>query len=311
MRRLISPAGAPSARVVGSLLLVQALFGVHYYAAKIVLAEIPPLAWATLRVTAAAAIMLPLARLFARGRDRPLRNDRWKVAGLAVFGVLINQFCFVAGLSRTTPTHSSLIICSIPVLTLVLALALGQERVDAARLMSIAISLAGVLTLFRVDRFVWDEMTRGDLLTLVNATSFSLFLVLSRPLLRRRDPFRMTAQLFAWGALGLLPLGLPPLARLDWQTVSAATWGWAVYVVVGATVLAYALNAYALRRVDSSLVALFIYLQPLIAATLDVWLLGAEFSGRLAGAAIAIFAGVYLTVRAGRRRPVTPLPRGA
>ena len=300
-----------TAGTLGSLLLVQVLFGVHYYAVKMVLVDIPPLAWAALRVSVAAALMLALAPLLARGDDQPRRHDRWKLAGLAVFGVVINQICFVAGLARTTPTHSSLIICLIPVLTLALAVVCRQERLDLSRLLSIAVSAAGVCVLLRVDKMAWDEMARGDLLTLINATSFALFLVLSRPLLQRRDPFRATAILFAWGALAMLPLGLPGLMQVAWSSVSGTAWAWAAYIVLGPTVRAYALNARALRRVESSVVALFIYLQPLLAGTLDVWLLDGEDSWRLAVAAIAIFAGVFLTIRAGRRRALTPLPRGA
>ena len=296
---------------VGSLLLVQALFGVHYYAVKMVVTEIPPLAWAALRVSLAAALMLSLAPWLARRDDQPRRHDGWKLAGLAVFGVVINQICFVAGLARTTPTHSSLIVCLIPVLTLATALLFRQERLDVMRLLSIVISAAGVLVLLRVDHLVWDEMARGDLLTLVNSTSFALFLVLSRPLLRRRDPFRATAILFGLGAVVMLPLGLPGLMRLDWSSVSGNVWGWSAFIVLGPTVLAYALNARALRRVESSVVALFIYFQPLLAGTLDVWLLDGKSSWRLAAAAAGIFAGVFLTIRAGRRRAVTPLPRGA
>ena len=310
MRGLNPSTGEPPVTAIGALLLVQGLFGLHYYAAKLVLVEIPPLAWATLRVTAAAALMLPLALVRPGAGALPGRADLGRLAGLSLLGVIINQVCFVAGLARTTPTHSSLINCSIPVLTLLLALALGRERLSPLKAASILVSLGGVLTLLRVDHLVWDRMTQGDLITLVNASSFSLFLVLSRPVLRRLDPFVATGVLFFWGAVGLLPLGLPHVLRIEWGTVPAATWAWAAYIVVGATVLAYGLNSFALQRVESSTVALFIFLQPLLAATLDIWLLGAQPTPRLGVSAATIFLGVYLSIRAGRRRAVTPLPRG-
>ncbi len=296
--------------VAGMLALVQVLFGIHYYAAKIVLAEIPPLAWATIRVTAAAAFLLPIALLVAGRRAIPTRGDLLRLAGLSVLGVIINQLCFVQGLARTTLSHSALINCSIPVLTLLLALALGQERAAPRKILSIVLALGGVLALLRVDRMVWDTVTAGDLLTLVNACSFSLFLVLSRPVLARLDALMATGILFAFGSAGMLALGGAAVFRVDPAALSPAAWGWGIYTVLGATVVAYLLNYAALRRVESSMVALFIFMQPLLATSLDIWLLGGTWGLRLALASGAILTGVTLSFLAGRR-PVTPLPRGA
>jgi drug/metabolite transporter (DMT)-like permease len=306
-----APSGPRHGPVVPALILVQVLFGIHYLAAKRVMAEIPPLAWATLRVTAAALLLLPFSVWVARRGGRPRTGDLARLAGLSLLGVVINQVCFVEGLARTTLSHSSLINCSIPVLTLLVALLLRQESAGPLKVASIVLSLAGVLALLRVDHLVWDSVTTGDLLTLVNATSFSTFLVLSRPVLARLDALLATGALFVFGALGLLPFGAAAVGRVDYRTVSAAAWGWALFIVLGATMLAYFLNYYALRRVESSTVALFIYLQPILATTLDAAFLGSPVTARLGLAAGLIFGGVYLSIRAGRRRAVTPLPRGA
>jgi drug/metabolite transporter (DMT)-like permease len=302
---------AATPRVTAALILVQVLFGIHYYAAKVVLLEIPPRAWAFVRVAAAALLLLPLAVAFAGRRSLPRGADLARLAGLSVFGVVINQLCFVEGLSRTTPSHSSLINCSIPVLTLVLAMLFRQERAAPRKLFSITLALAGVLALLRIDEAVWDPMTVGDLLTVVNATSFSLFLVLSRPVLARLDAFVATGLLFAFGAVVMLPVSFSSVATVDPGALSWPVLGWAVYIVLGATVLAYSLNYAALRRVESSMVALFIFLQPLLAAALDIWLLDGRWTGRLAVSGTLILAGVAMALLGGKRRPVTPVPRGA
>ena len=100
--------------VYGALILVQVFFGLHYLAAKIVLEEIPPAAWALIRVSSAALIMLLVARAWGRRLPR-----EWPVLGrlalLSVIGVVINQLFFVEGLSRTTASHSSILITAIPI----------------------------------------------------------------------------------------------------------------------------------------------------------------------------------------------------
>jgi drug/metabolite transporter (DMT)-like permease len=67
--------------------------------------------------------------------------------------------------------------------------------------------------------------------------------------------------------------------------------------VVFCTVAAYILNAWALKRVDSSLVALFIYLQPLIASTVAVVFQGERLGGETLLAAALIFGGVAMAIR--------------
>ena len=51
----------------------------------------------------------------------------------------------------------------------------------------------------------------GDVLTLVNALSYSFFLVISKRLLTRVDPLGATAVLLSFGSLGILLLGWPEL----------------------------------------------------------------------------------------------------
>ena len=291
-------------------MVVQVLFGVHYFAAKIVLAEIPPLAWAGLRVAAAALFLLPLAFLISGRRAVPRPADLARLAGLSLLGVVINQWAFVEGLSRTSITHSALINTGIPVLTLIFAVLMRQERANPGKLASIFLAMLGVLVLLRVDSMVLDRATRGDLITLINATSFSLFLVLSRPLLTRLDPLMATGFLFAFGSLVLLPLGAPLWLQISPSTLQPATWLWGAFVVLGATVVAYSLNYLALRRMESSVVALFILLQPLLAGSADVWVMGSKWTLRLSAATVLIGAGVVCALLAGRRRAVTPLPRG-
>jgi drug/metabolite transporter (DMT)-like permease len=145
----------------------------------------------------------------------------------------------------------------------------------------------------------------GDLLTLANAASFSLFLVLSRDALRRLDPLRATMWLFVWGALGMALVGGPALVRVPFAALPARFWWLAAYAVGLATVVAYFLNYYALRHTDSSMVALFIYVQAPIATVLSMAYLHERPGARFWIAAAGIFLGVYLAVR-GRPPAATP-----
>ena len=92
-------------------------------------------------------------------------------------------------------------------------------------------------------------------------------------------------------------VGAGPLSRVDFAALPGFFWVLAAYTVLFATVLAYFLNYYALRHTDSSMVALFIYLQPPIATGLSMLFLGERPTLRFWVAAAGIFLGVYLAVR--------------
>ena len=288
--------GASRALVVAALLAVQVFFGLHYVAAKIILAEIPPKAWATMRILAAAAILIPVTALLKKEGPRS-RADHARIALYALFGVVVNQICFVEGLARTQATHSTIINMMIPVATLLIAILMHRERATAGKITGIALSMAGVLWLLGHSGFTLSGgILTGDLLTMTNATSYSFFLVISKPILARYSSQAVTALLLGYGAIGISAVGARDLAAADLTKVTASTWGWALFTVVFATVGAYLLNSWALKRVESSLVALFIYVQPLIASSLAVVLLGEKITLPLLVAAGLIFAGVFVAL---------------
>jgi len=288
---------AERAAVFGSLLLVQVFFGLHYLAAKVLLESIPPRTWAVIRVAGAAAILLLSARFLRRALPRSVR-DLAHLALLSVFGVVINQICFVEGLHRTTATHSALINTSIPVSTLLCAVLLRREALNGRKILSMLISFCGVMLVIRPEQASSSSSSLvGDLLTLTNALSYGFFLVVSKRILARLDALGATAALMSFGCLGILLLGWPQLLAFRPGEVSAMTWWIGLFIIVFPTAAAYFLIYWALARAESSLVALFIYLQPLIATGLSVVVLGERPGARVLAGGVMICIGVYLAFR--------------
>ena len=279
------------------MVLVQVFFGFNYLAATLVLREMPPRSLAALRATGAAILLLVLARALGRRLPRS-PGDLGRLALFAVLGVGLNQVLFMEGLARTTPTHSSLINATIPVNTLLLAVLVGREQLNVSKCWSVLVAFSGVLLL--IGPAALDALGRvvtGDLLTLANALSFSLFLVLSKPLLGRVDALAATAVLMLFGAVWIDLTAIPQLAQTDLATVSSTAWLLIAYIIVFPTALAYVMQYWALARVDSSVVAFFIYLQPVIATTLSVVLLHERPGFAVLCGGALIFLGVYLALR--------------
>jgi drug/metabolite transporter (DMT)-like permease len=311
------PSRASESGALFALLGVQLLFGLHYLAAKTITETIPPRPWALMRAASAGLVLL----LFLAARRMPLPRGPGtfrRFLGLGLLGVAINQWLFVEGLHRTTPGHSALINTSMPVLVVLIALVMGRERPTPLRLARIAITMVGVLWLVAPGAFAVRAGLagaadshlaefRGDLMTTVNSLSYSLFLVVSKPVFERERTLPAAALLLLCGALWLLPLGLPGLLTLDFGAIGVRTWLLGAFIVLGPTVGAYALNTFALKRLDASVVAFFIFLQPLIATTLSIARGYERPTPRLFVAAAIVFTGVFVALRAPAVRAAPPL----
>lgn len=297
----MSKAPRQRAAVLTALLLVQVFFGVHYLAAKRVMVEMAPLVYASLRAAGGAVLLLGLA--VALRRPFPSRSDASRLALWAVLGVVINQICFVEGLYRTSTIHSALLNSAIPVMTLLAAVGLGRERMDGLKAVSVGLAVAGVLLILRPSTSSLAAGTlAGDALTLVNGTSYALFLVLAKRVLGRTDALAATALLLAFGALLIGLVGLPAWRSFDPAGVTAGGWAWLAFVIAFPTAGAYLLNNWALARADASVVALFIYLQPVIAAVLGMARLHERPSPVTWAGGALVLAAVSLALR--------PRPRG-
>jgi drug/metabolite transporter (DMT)-like permease len=286
------PAASPGRSVHLALLSAQVFFGVFHVVAKAVLAYMEPLAMAAVRV----AIATPLMAWIAWRHDRflPRRQDLPFLALLGALGVFANQILFIEGLRFTTAINASILMPSLPVFAVAAAALLGVEKVGPRRLLGIALSVAGALVLVNPLRFSGDgRAALGNGLILINCGCYAVFLVLQRPLLRRIPWRTVIAGAFVFGGAGVLAVSVPALARLQPAALPASAWWGMAYIVVFATVLAYAINTWAVRRSSPSLVAAYGTLQPLVAAVLAAAFLGERF-GWAEGLGFAlIMAGLW------------------
>ena len=273
---------------------------------KLALGAIPPFLFAAFRVAAAALLLEGLHRF----RDpQPIRRaDRPRLLLYALLGVSFNQVLFILGLYYTTAINTTILTATIPVLTLAAAAALGRERVTLRGAVGVVLAGAGALALLGAQRFAWSSDTfRGDLLLLANSTSYSLYLVLSRPVLAHYRVVPFTATVFRYGAILIALLAVPSFLRFEPRAVPALAWGCLAGVVVFCTVVPYLLNSWALARTHASRVAFFVFLQPLISTVLAIAVLGEGLTVGTAAAGFLILAGLAVTISPGRL-PARPIP---
>lgn len=281
------------------LLVVTLLFGANYVVAKVALREVSPSGLVVIRTWGTAILLFGASHLWRKQTMRSKLGlaDFRELFFYGLLGVAINQTFFLEGLARSTATNASLMQVLIPVLTLAVAVLLRRERASLMGVIGIGVGLTGALLLIlpRAGVDVSARATTGNLLLFVSGSSYATYLVVTRRILARHDPLRVVSWTFLLAAVVVTPVGANAVRDLFVSGASALGWASILFVVVGATALPYLLNSWALVRVKSSIVAVYILLQPVIAGALGRIFLGDQLAPHTAIAAVLVVAGVILS----------------
>jgi drug/metabolite transporter (DMT)-like permease len=277
-----------------ALVLVQAAFAVGAVEGKLAMrpavaggAGVDPFALALIRMVGAAIFFQIVTRALGRLRAIAL-PEHIRIAGLSLLGIVLNQTLFLVGLRITTAFAAALLGACIPVFTAALAIAVGVERASARLAVGLALALTGIVWLTGIGELDW-----GAVAIACNCFSYALYIVLSKQVIARVGALTLVTWMFTWAALMFAPIGGRALA------VGAVTWeprAWILVaiIVLVPTIVAYSANAWALGRSTPTLVTIYIYLQPLLAAALQWVQLGEPVVTRALVAAVFIFVGVSL-----------------
>ena len=277
-----------------AMIAVQFFFASMTIVAKFVLPSISPAGIVFFRINGAALVFALFHRSFVRERVRD-RRDLVAFAGLALLGVVMNQLLFLEGVKRTTAINTNILVTTMPAFTLAIALALGREKATWAKLGGIVLAAAGAVYLIGPDRLRLDPTTTfGNALVACNTASYGAYLVLSKRMLERYQPVTVVTHVFLFGAVIVTPIGLVALRHVDLAEVPPRALLGLAYIVVFASLAAYYLSIWALQHTASSLVAMYVYLQPVMTVVGAPLILGERLTLRSGLAAVVIFAGLAL-----------------
>jgi drug/metabolite transporter (DMT)-like permease len=289
-----------------ALIAVQIMFCSWAIFGKIVLRSISSVSLVGIRICGAAVIFTLLQRNVSQLLKLPRRVIAWLVLS-SLLGIVINQLLFVKGLSLTTAINSTLLSTTIPVFALAISIALGHERASFRHVVGIVLAICGVVYLVDPARASFSaETTLGNILVATSSLFYGAYIAVSRDLVRRYGALRVTTWIFQLSAIFTLPIAIYSWSGSGLESIGGETWLAIGYIVLVPTVLAYYLNAWALGWVAPSVVAIYIYMQPLLAFGVAPMVLGEKWNARTLVACALIFAGVAV-VTIGRRRNSTRL----
>jgi len=296
-------------------------FGGSGVAAKpLIEAGLEPLHVVWLRVVGAAVVMLPVAvRRRALVRRRPVL-----LAGFALLAVAGVQACYFAAISRIPVGVALLVEYLAPALVLGWVRFVQRRPVTRSAAVGVVLAAGGLACVVEV----WSGLA-FDVLGLVLALGAACcqvgYFVLSdhggdADGEEAPDPLGVIAYGLLGGALVLTVLARP--WELDWSVLGGDTamngtrvpamllLGWIVLI---ATVLAYATGVLAVRRLSPQVAGVVACLEAVVATVLAWVLLGEHLSAPQVVGGAVVLTGAYVAQRAARAVPApvaAPMPAG-
>lgn len=290
-----------------ALFSVALIYGANYTIAKEVLdnEHIKPIGFILMRVITGLVLFSIIHTLYIKEKVEKKDFIRLMLCGL--FGVAINQTFFFSGLKLTTPINASLIMTTTPILVLIASSIMIGERVTLRKILGIIVGCSGAVILILNGEKInfGKEQILGDLMIFINATSYGIYLVIVKSLMKKYNPITVVKWVFVFGTLFVLPFGVGELSEVKWASFDTSIWLAIVYVLLFTTFLAYLFNTYALKIVNPSVVSIYIYLQPLLATTIALIFAKDNLAIIKVISGILIFVGVYLVSSQPKLKNVT------
>jgi drug/metabolite transporter (DMT)-like permease len=281
--------------------LVSLIYGVTFTIAKDVMPQyIDAYGFILLRVGGSALLFWVvglLMRILKAGPNEKIAlHDFPRIFACAFFGVALNMLTFFKGLSLTSPISAAVIMVCTPLIVLILSAIIIKEKMRKRKILGILLGLFGTSFLILYGKKVGNNSNTslGNFLVLVNAISYGYYLIIVKKLMDKYNAFTFVKWIYLFGFFMVIPFGLSQFQSVNWAVIPSDIVWKIGFVVVFSTFFTYLLNLLSMRELKPTLVAVFIYLQPLFATVFAISLGKDELSWVKISSAILIFTGVYL-----------------
>jgi len=281
-----------------ALFAANLIYGANYSIAKEVMPEyIQPYGFIMIRVIGA---LFLFALVFVVYKREKIKTKDWgRIALCGLTGVAINQLMFFKGLSLTSPIEAAIILTANPVMVLIASALIAGQKITFSKLLGIVLALSGAMFLILQHKTINlnEDHIVGNILILVNAASYAVYLVIVQPLMKSYKPGTVMLAVFSCGFLFVLPFGWGEMQEVLWTLMPFEILMAVLFIVVGTTYLAYLFNSYGLAKLSPSVVSVYIYLQPLLASLVAiVWGKDVMDINKIIST-VLVFAGIYLTTQ--------------
>ena len=225
----------------------------------------------TLRATGASILFWLLSLILPK--EKVDKGDFLKIVAASLFGLFIPQMTFLMAITMTSAIDTAIIGTLGPIFTMFFAFFFLGEPITGKKAGGVAISFAGILFLIFNSVHAGGAASTspwGVVLLLVNSLSFSLYLGVFRPLISKYSVVTLMKWAFLFSLIVSLPISAKGLFATDFTSIPANV-RWEIgYLIFFATFVAYFLIPYGQKFIRPTLVSMYSYIQPIIAAIVSI-----------------------------------------
>ena len=238
----------------------------------------------------------------ARGLPGLRRADAVRVTAAGLLVVVGYHMFLNVGTRYATAGVAALVVALAPGLTMLLAFALGLDRISLLRVVGLAVAFTGVAIVVALGagNDLSFESAKGPLIVLGAPLAFALYNVILKPLLGRHDLLALTAATSLVGTVGLTPFVRG--STFDAVTgASASDAALLLYLGVLATLLGYILWNAGLKGLGPTRAVTYAYAIPPLAVTFGAIFLDEPVTVWLALGGVLVVGGI--ATAQGMQRP--------
>ena len=266
------------------------LWGIPYLLIKVAVAELSPAVLVFARTAAAAALLLPVAA--SRGQLRPLLA-RWRpLVAFAALELALPWLLLARAERSLSSSLTGLLVAAVPMVAALASRLLGeQDRLDRGRLFGLVVGLAGVAVLLGLD-LGGEGLAAAEVAVVVIGYA-------TGPLIITRYLQGVPALAVIAGSLGLTALVYAPFAAASWPShlPSAKVVASVVVLTLACTVAAFLVFFALIAEAGPQRALVITFVNPAVAVTLGVVLLGEHLTAGLLVGFPLILVGCVLATR--------------
>jgi drug/metabolite transporter (DMT)-like permease len=276
---------------------VSVIWGLSFLSTKVAMSTLPPMTLAVSRFIVALVLLLPLAVVARENLRLALRDLPLVVLG-GLSGVTVYFLCENNGIALLTASESSLIIATIPVLTMLVDRLAFGTKLRPRSYVGALLSFGGVaLIVLPALSGGPSPGTRGSsplgfLYMAGAAAAWVVYALVTRPLGSRYGHIAVTFWQSLFGLIGCIPFALAE--SRGWKAMNLTVVLNVLYLGVFCSAIGYWLYVVALDRLGAGTSSVFLNLVPVVSVGAAFFILGERLGLlSLAGGAVAV-GGVYL-----------------
>lgn len=262
---------------------------------------ISPFALSGVRIMGGAVLFWLVSALFPDSvikKEKIEKSDFIKIFCASLLVIAANQILVVQGMSFTSPVDAAVVCSTTPIFTLILATLILKDRLTTFRMGGVALGFAAVLVFS-----LWGEAdvamnvtnpVLGNALCIIAQMCGAAYLVIFGSLISKYSPFTMMKWMMLMSAVVVMPFTLNDIMQIEWASISVEGLLELAYIVVLGSCLCYLMIPFAQRRLKPTVIAMYNYLQPVVATLVSVVIGMAVLDAVKVGSALLIFLAVWM-----------------